>query len=320
MANAEAPEGSTIATAMRVHAFGGPEAMQLEQVELPPPGDGEILVRVGAAGVGPWDVWVRSGKSVLPQPLPLTPGTDIAGIVEKVGTGVAHLAIGDEVYGATNARFTNGYATHAICTAAMIAHKPASLSVVEASSVPVVAATAWQMLFDHAGVTRGDRVLVLGAAGAVGAYAVQLGVGAEMHMIASARGDDTGYLNAIGANEIMGPLDAPDRVPAGSMDAVLDLVGGDAQRHALRALKPGKTLVSAVSEPDQKACADLGVSGAFILVDVTSRALQVLADQFDRGSLRTNVGTVLPLSEARTAHQMMEGILPRPAGKIVLLN
>jgi len=308
----------TIATAIRVHSFGGPEVMRLETIELQSPGSGELLIRVAAAGVGPWDAWVRSGKSVLPQPLPLTPGSDVAGIVEAVGPHASGFAVGDEVYGATNARFTNGYATKALVEARMVARKPAALSFVEAASVPVIAVTAWQMLFDHAGLVGGKRVLILGAAGGVGSYAVQLARNAGVYVIASARAGPEERLRADGADVIVGPLNDPATPLPRDVDAVIDLVGGADQARAMESLVPGGVLISAVSDPDQDRAKKLGISARFILVDVNSKVLGQLAQMFDAGTLRPSVGTILPLAEAAKAHDLLEGRLPRPPGKIVL--
>jgi NADPH:quinone reductase-like Zn-dependent oxidoreductase len=151
--------------AVRVREFGPPEVMQIEELERPVPGPGEVLVEVAAASVGPWDAWVRAGKSVLPQPLPLTPGSDLSGTVITVGSGVTNVVAGDSVYGATNPRFVGAYAEFAVCVAAMIALKPSSIGHVEAASIPVVAVTAWEALFERARLQTGDVVLILGAAG-----------------------------------------------------------------------------------------------------------------------------------------------------------
>src|SRR5882672_1888476 len=160
--------------AWRVHKFGPPEAMILERVPRPDPGPGEVLVDVHAAGVGPWDGWIRAGKSALPQPLPLTLGSDLSGTVAAVGSGISEMAIGDQVFGVTNTQFLGAYAEYAVASAGMLAKKPSSLSYAEAASVPVVAVAAWQGLFDHARLEAGQTVVIHGAAGNVGAYAVQL--------------------------------------------------------------------------------------------------------------------------------------------------
>src|SRR5580698_7297154 len=150
--------------AWRVHEFGPPDVMKFEELPRPAPAADEVLVRVEAAGVGPWDAWIRAGKSALPQPLPLTLGSDLAGVVEAVGPNVASSARGDAVFGVTNPQFTGSYADYTIATAAMIARKPASISNVDATSVPVIAVTAWQALFEQAAARRGQSVLIHGAA------------------------------------------------------------------------------------------------------------------------------------------------------------
>jgi NADPH:quinone reductase-like Zn-dependent oxidoreductase len=159
--------------AVRIHRFGGPAALVIDELPIPAPGPGELLVRVAAAGVGPWDALIREGKSKVSPPPPLTLGSDLSGEVEAVGPGVAEFKVGDQVYGVTNPQFCGANAEYAVASAAMIARKPERLSHIEAASAPVVAVTAWQMLFDYAKVTTGQRILILGAAGNVGAYVVQ---------------------------------------------------------------------------------------------------------------------------------------------------
>lgn len=151
--------------AARIHSFGPPDVVVVEDVPVPSPGPGEILVRVMAAGVAPWDALIREGESkVSPQP-PLTLGSDLSGVVEKVGSGVSDLAPGDEVYGVTNPQFCGAQAEFAVAMAGMVARKPQSLHYAEAASAPVIAVTAWQMLFQYAQATRGQTVMVVGAAG-----------------------------------------------------------------------------------------------------------------------------------------------------------
>ena len=160
--------------ASRVHRFGPPENIAFEEIPRPEPGRGEVLVRVEAAGVGPWDAWIRAGRSVLPQPLPLTLGSDLSGVIDAVGPGAEGWEPGAEIFGVVNRRCTGAYAEYAAAEAGMIARKPAALGHIAAASVPVIAVTAWQMLFQHARIAPVQTVLVHGAAGNVGAYAVQL--------------------------------------------------------------------------------------------------------------------------------------------------
>jgi NADPH:quinone reductase-like Zn-dependent oxidoreductase len=304
--------------AVWIHAFGGPDRMILEDVPRPVPGPGQVLVRVVAAGVGPWDAWIREGKSVLPQPLPLVPGSDLSGPVEAVGQAVAALREGEDVFGVTNCRFTGAYAEYALAGAAMVARKPTMLSHPEAASLPVVASTAWQMLFDHAELQAGQRVLVLGGAGNVGAYAVQLAHLANAHVVATAFAHQAAGVQSLGAREIIDPQDDSPQHLKGQVDVVIDTVGGDALACSFELLRPGGILVSAVVEPDGQLAARQAVRAMFMLVSVNTAGLAHLAGLVEAKRLRTHVGEVLPLSQARTAHEMMAGRSHR-SGKIVLL-
>ncbi|AXF05494.1 quinone oxidoreductase (plasmid) [Paraburkholderia hospita] len=300
--------------ALRVAQFGGPEAIYTEHIPLPEPEEDEVLVKIFAAGVGPWDAWIRSGRSVLPQPLPLTLGSDISGVVVAIGEGTRGFAVGELVYGVTNKRFTNGYAQYAACRAEMLARKPAALSFTQAASVPVVAVTAWQMLFEYAGLKSGRRVLIHGAAGSVGRYAVQLAHAAGLTVVATGSDNVSTELLALGASQVIGR----DLSPVTKVDAVIDLVGGDSQAHLFEFISAGGKLVSAVSNPDPRLACAHGVSAEFMLVAVNTASLDSVRALFDDGRLRTWVGTVLPLDAARRAHEMMAGTVPHPPGKIVL--
>lgn len=304
--------------AWRVHEFGPPSVMRFERVSRPAPGHDEVLVKVEAAGVGPWDGWIRAGKSALPQPLPLTLGSDLSGDIVAVGPGVSDLREGDRVYGVTNRRFIGGYAEYAVASAAMVSGKPTSLTYIEAASVPVIAVTAWQALFDHARLEAGRTVVIHGSAGNVGAYAVQLANRAGVRTIATAATDDLPFVRSLGADT---PIDFQtqrfeDEVR--DVDAVIDLIGGETQERSFQVLRRGGRLISAVSRPDQDLARRHGVEAAFFLVKVTSRHLAEIAGFLDGGQLRTRVGAVLPLAEAREAHLMLERVRPQPKGKIVL--
>jgi len=304
--------------AWRVNIFGGTDAMTLEDVPLPRPGAGEILVQVAAAGVGPWDGWIRSGHSALPQPLPLTLGSDLSGTVVAVGEGVTDFAEGEAVYGVTNPRFIGAYAEYAIAKAGMMAGKPESLSHEEAASVPVIAVTAWQALFEQARVGQGQTVLIHGAAGNVGAYAVQFARQSGAKVIATAGTADIEIVRALGADRVIDYRTARFEDEVRDVDVVVDLVGGETQARSFAVLKQGGMLVSAVSQPDQALAAQHGVKAAFFLVEVTTLHLTRIAEMIDAGELQVTLGEVLPFAEAKAAHEMLEGIRPHPRGKIVL--
>ena len=304
--------------AVNVHRFGGPEVLVVEEVPRPLPGEDEVLVRVLAAGVGPWDAWVRSGTSKVAQTLPLIPGSDIAGRVETVGPGVRGFAVGDDVYGVTNERFTGGYAQFASASAFGLARRPRKLTAVEAASVPVVAVTAQQMLFDHGGLQRDQRVLVHGAGGNVGAYALQLAKACGATVVGTDRGPAVAYARSLAVGQVLDSA-SEDFASSGPFDVVIDTVGGaELQRRSLGVLRPGGRLISSVAPPDEEAARASGVQGRFMLVHVTGPALARLAELLDAGALVTRVGAILPLAEAARAHEMLEGRQPRPPGKIVL--
>lgn len=305
--------------AARVHRFGPPDVIEIEDIERPQPEADQVLVRIHAAGVGPWDGWIRSGNSVLPQPLPLTLGSDLSGVVEAVGARVTELAPGDEVFGVSSARFTGAYAEYAAVPAIMLARKPRTLSHVDAASVPVVAVTALQMLFDHAHVTKGERVLILGAAGSVGAYAVQLARDAGAYVIGTVRSDDdAAYARSLGASEVLDVKAVRIDEHLAPVDVVIDLVGSEDAERSMSVLSRGGRLVSAVSDPDQAAATRYGVSAKLMLVEVRTEPLARIAALLDARQLTTHVGTVLPLADARVAHEMLEHVRPRGRGKIVL--
>ncbi|QYD73720.1 NADP-dependent oxidoreductase [Paraburkholderia edwinii] len=308
---------STSMQAVQIEKFGGPDVLELRQLAIPTPGEGEVVVRVKAAGVGPWDTWIRAGKSVLPQPLPLTPGSDIAGQVVAVGPGVTGIMEGDEVFGVTNRRFTDGYAQYARARADMIAAKPAGLGFEDAASLPVIAVTAWQMLHEFAGVKAGQRVLVLGGFGNVGAYAVQLARLAGAHVVATASDAQADLVRAFGANEIIERnMDRVDAYSA-SFDAVIDTVGGAALERSYALVRPSGVLVSAVQKPDG-ALLPRNVRSDFLLVRVETGILETLGRLAADHQLETRVGEILPLADARRAHEMIEGA-PHKPGKIVLV-
>jgi NADPH:quinone reductase-like Zn-dependent oxidoreductase len=302
--------------AARILRFGPPSVITNDELPRPEPSGGQLLVRVKAAGVGNWDALIREGKVEL-QPLPLTLGSELSGIVEAIGAEVSGFKLGDGVYGATNEQFSGAYAEYALTSARMTAQKPKTLNFIEAASAPIVAVTAWQMLFDYAHVTAGQTVLIHGAAGNVGAYAVQLAKQAGLHVIATAASADLEYVRGLGAEKVVDYKSGRFEEWVNGLDIVLDTVGGDIQQRSLGVLKPNGILVSVVSAVPEASQRRYGVRAAYFYVDVTTARLNQITELFDSGKLVTDVGTVLPLDEARIAHGMLGGA-PHKRGKIVL--
>jgi NADPH:quinone reductase-like Zn-dependent oxidoreductase len=303
--------------AVRVHQFGGPEVIVLDDVPVPVPAPHEVLVGVKASGVGPWDALLRSGK-YRPEPLPLTLGSDISGVVEAVGADVSAFKPGDEIFGVTNDRFTGGYAEHAVASSNMIAIKPRLLDFVQAASVPVIVVTAEKMLFEYANVGAGQTVLIHGGSGNVGAFAVQLAHRAGARVIATATAHDLEFVRSLGAAQVIDFRAERFEDVVNDVDVVIDTVGGDVQERSFPILKRDGILVSVVSQPDHKKANSYGVRTVYFIVSVTTEDLQPIAALFDGNALRTNIGVVLALTDARKAHEMLAGTVRHPRGKIVL--
>ena len=297
--------------AVRIHRFGPPEVVVVDDVPLPSPGESEVLVRVAAAGVGPWDAIIREGRSkVSPQP-PLTLGSDLSGFIEAVGPAVIGFRVDDEVYGVTNPQFCGAQAEYAVASDRMIALKPKSLSNLDAASAPVIAVAAYQMLFEHAGAKQGDAVMITGAAGNVGAYAVQLALQAGVHVVAMARPADDAVLRRLGVQIV---VDSSGTETLPEVEAVLDTVGGHTAERCVSAIKLGGKLVSVVSKivPERP-----DIQSIFFYAEVTTERLRTLSTLFEDGSITTRTGSILPLAQARVAHEMLAGA-PHKPGKIVL--
>jgi NADPH:quinone reductase-like Zn-dependent oxidoreductase len=301
--------------AIRIHGFGGIDTMRLDEIPRPVPRAGEVLVAVKAAGVGPWDRLMREGR--ISQALPLTLGSDISGTVAALGNGVGAFALGDAVYGATNDQFVGGYAEYALVEAGKVAPKPPALDYVTAAGLPVVAVTAWQMLFEYARIEPGQVILVRGAAGSVGACATQMAKEAGASVYGTARAGDLERVRALGAK----PVVEGDRIGAQlvsrPLDAVIDTIGGDALESTSEGLRPNGIIVSVVRAPDETYLRSQGVRAAYFIVDVTRDRLDRVSAMVERGTLNLPVGEVLDLADASTAHHMLDGA-PHKPGKIVL--
>jgi|SRR5579871_2087255 len=301
--------------AIRVHEFGLPQQLKYEEVTRPEPGAGEVLVRVYAAGVNPIDCKFRKG--LLPNlrtfELPYIPGSDIAGVVEQVGAGVEAFKVGDPVFGES---LSGAYAEYATASIDKLAPKPPGLSFDEAASIPVGATTAWQGLFDHGELEPGQQVLVQGAAGGVGQLAVQLARWKGARVIGTASGGNLEFVRSLGADTVIDYTTSSVDQVLSNIDLVFDTIGGATYEASLRTLRPGGTIISLVGQPPEDEAAARGVRLVRMNARTTGQLLRTVADLFDQGALRVNVGQVFPLAEAPSAHEQSEHGHGR--GRIVL--
>jgi NADPH:quinone reductase-like Zn-dependent oxidoreductase len=301
--------------AARIHRFGAPDVIVIEDVARPTPAAGELLIRVAASGVGPWDALIREGRSKVSPSPPLTLGSDLSGVVEETGPSVNEFNKGDEIYGVTNPQFCGANAQYAVAHSNMVALRPSFLSHVEAASAPVIAVTAWQMLFEYGGAKANQTVMILGAAGNVGAYAVQLAVNAGMQVIGVVKPKDIDYVKALGSQTVVNSQSTRFQNDVRPVDLVLDTVGGETRERSYSVLKPGGVIVSVVSDNPMPERSD--VRSVFFYAEVSTERLNRISRLFYGGRLTTQVGTLLPLNDVRTAHEMLAGA-PHKRGKIVL--
>ena len=304
--------------AVRFHAYGGPDVLQYEEAPIPQPGEGEVLVRVQAAGVNPLDYKLRSGamQQIFPLTLPAIVGADFAGVVVEVGAGVTHITVGEHVYGTAGYEKGGAYAEYVVAKAGEIAHKPGALTAAEAASVPVVAQTAWQALHQVARIGRGDKVLIHGAAGGVGMYAIQFARQAGCHIIALSTHEHSQHLRELGADTVLDYNNLPFEQHLSGIDVALDLIGGDIRERTWRTLNPGGILISTNDPPSQDKAKEYGVRAQGFQMQPSGMLLADIAKQLNTGELRTFVARVLPLEHAAQAQEIQQA--GHVNGKVVL--
>ncbi|MBZ6203020.1 NADP-dependent oxidoreductase [Streptomyces olivaceus] len=300
--------------------LGGPEVLTIVDAPEPRPLPTEVLVRVKAIGLNPIEALVRAGEfpPLLGRP-PFVLGWDISGVVAE-GSLTYRFRPGDEVFGMPLfPRAANAYAEVVSAPALHLVRKPASLSHVEASALPVVGLTAWQGLVDLAGVREGDRVLVHGGGGGIGHVAIQIAKALGAHVITTAGGDKREFAEECGADEVIDYTAVDFTEAARDIDVVLDTIGGDTAERSLAVLRPGGHLVTAVAEDDARLVARYEASGmrfSGIAVDPDPVALHGLVDLVEQGRLRVHVQETFPFERVADAHRLLDAGHLR--GKLVL--
>ena len=300
--------------AIQVHNYGNPDQLKFGQITQPEPKEGEVLVRVHAAGVNPMDWKIRSGvaKNFMPQSFPFIPGADFAGVIESVGPDVTAFQVGQEVFGSAQGT----YAQYTLAPVNYTTLKPKTLSFNEAATIPVGATTAWQGLFDHGNLQKGQRVLILGGSGGVGLFAVQFArwKGAQVISTTSTRNID--FVRSLGAETVIDYSKVRVEDEIHDVDLVLDTVGGEALATVLPTLKRGGTLITIAGQPDEAKASQSGVHTARFSAQISSELLARFAQLIDEGQVKTFVGDTFPLNEAAQAQELSQKGHGR--GRIVL--
>jgi NADPH:quinone reductase-like Zn-dependent oxidoreductase len=302
--------------AVVVHEYGGPEVLKFENAPRPEPRENEILVRVIAAGVNPVDSLIRSGKyaKFFGTTLPLIPGYDIAGVIEKTGTKITKLKIGDAVYGYP--LWGGGYAEYAVATEGEATAKPKSLNYIEAAAVPLVALTAWQALIDSAKLSAGQTVLIHGGSGGVGSFAIQIAKACGAKVIATASTKNQDLLKELGADVAIDYTTTKFEDVAKDVDVVLDSVGKDTLARSYGVLKKGGFVATLVARLDQAELDKHGIHGASISVKPDANELAEITKLIDDKKIKVIVSQVFPLTEAVKAQE--QAATGHTRGKIVI--
>lgn len=304
--------------AVRIHSYGNTDVLIYEVAPIPEFWEDDVLIKVVAASVNPVDFKIRDGhlKEMITRQMPLILGCDVAGIVSSVGARITQFKVGDAVYALLDLKRNGSYAEYVAVNESNVAHKPKTISFVEAASIPLAASTAWQALFNTAHLKKGQRILIHGSSGGVGSMAVQLAKHCGAFVIATTSGVHVSLVKSLGADEVIDyQLNAFNEVVK-NVDVVFDTIGGQVQDDSWVTLKTDGILVSIVSIPSVEQTTKLGVRSAFMFTERSAEILEELTNLIDEGEIRPLVGAEFSLQDTAKAHVLSEA--GHTAGKIVL--
>lgn len=310
---------------MQFSKYGGPDVLEPAEWPDPEPGRGEVRIRVHAAGVNPVDAKIRKGllKERIPNQLPIIPGWDAAGVIDRVGEGVTAWKPGDAVFAYCRKPVIQfgSYAEYIVLPEGQVARAPRSLTHEEAAAVPLAALTAYQSLFGAGRLSAGQTVLIHAGAGGVGGFAIQLAKLSGARIIATGRADNHATMRKLGADHVVDYTATDFREAVRSLypdgiDLAYDTVGGDVQVNSADVLRAGGTLVSILAFSDEAAISARGLHPRYVFVAPNQDELSRLARWIDDGQVTVRLADVLPLEHAAEAHRRIES--GRTAGKLVL--
>lgn len=301
----------------RIHGFGGPEVLRVEEVEPSMPDALQVLVSVKAASVNPVDFKIRSGKypAVKEDRLPYTLGRDVSGVVEKCGAQATRFKIGDEVAGMVGIG-GGGYAEKAVLDEAAIARKPREIDHVHAAAVPLAGQTAWQGLFRYGRLEAGQTVLIHGGSGGVGHFAVQFARAKGARVLTTVSTERLEFARALGADVAIDYKTQRFEDAARDLDMVFDLIDGETRERSWKTLKKGGVLVTTLTEPSQQTAAQYGVRAMRYTVEADGKELAEILGLVASGKVKSHVEKTYPLEEAASALSSVER--GGSVGKIVL--
>ncbi len=304
--------------AARIHAYGASSEIRIEDAPLPALNDDDVLIRVVATSVNPVDWKIRKGylKAFIPYEMPLIMGWDVSGVVEKTGPAVTRFKPGDAVYSRPDIARNGAYAEYVAVRETEVAHKPTTISHVEAASLPLVSITAWEALFTTANLTPGQRVLIHAGAGGVGSIAVQLAHAKGAHVTATASAAKVDLVRSLGADEVIDYKSQDFANVARDMDVVFDTIGGEVQEKSWGVLKPGGMLVSITDRPSEDRAKAMGKRAAYVFIGPNAAILKELGQMVDLGQVRPLIAAEFGLDDTAKAQDLSE--TGRATGKIVI--
>jgi NADPH:quinone reductase-like Zn-dependent oxidoreductase len=291
--------------AVRVHEYGGPEVLKYEDAPRPQAGPGEVLIRVHASSVNPVDWKVRAGylQQMMKYKMPMIPGWDVSGVVEAVGSGATRLKAGDVVYCLSDISRDGAYAECVVVKESVVALKPKSVDHTTAAAIPLAALTAWQALNDGAKLSAGQTLLIHGAAGGVGTFAVQFAKMKGARVIATASKKNHDFLRSLGVDETIDYNTTKFEDVVHGVDAVLDTITGETMERSWQVMKKGGILVSILEPPSPEKAAAHGVRCHHTFVQGNLDQLNEITKLVDAGKLKVIIEKVFPLAEARAAQE-----------------
>jgi NADPH:quinone reductase-like Zn-dependent oxidoreductase len=303
---------------IRIAEFGGPEVLRFESIPTPAPGEGELLVKVAAAGVNPVDYKIRSGKypAVKQDKLPYVLGRDVAGTVVECGASTSGFSEGDSLFAMPGIE-RGGYAEYSVVKVTEAAAKPASLNFVQAGGVPLAALTAWQGLFKYGNLAAGQRVLIHGGSGGVGHFAIQFAKAKGAYVATTTSSGQLDFVRRLGADEAIDYKAQRFEDVLKQIDVIFDLVGGETQERSWAVLKQGGIMVSTLTEPSKAQAERHGAKGVRYTVTESGADLASIGGLIDAGKVHPVITKTYQLKDAAAAQQYLEH--EHPPGKVVLL-
>jgi NADPH:quinone reductase-like Zn-dependent oxidoreductase len=304
--------------AIRIHEFGGPDVLRTDNIAVPAPADDEVLVKVYATSINPIDWKIRKGASQakFPVTLPFTLGWDVSGVVEQKGDNVTGFEVGAEVYSRPSPARNGAYAEYIVIKASEVARKPNTIDHVHAASVPLAGLTAWQGLFEHGKLQKGERVLIHAASGGVGTFAVQFAKWKGAYVIGTTSEKNIDLVKQLGADEVIDYKNEQFDEKLKDVDLVFDMVGSDTQKRSIKVLKNGGRLVTTVKPEDTQEAKEKNIQIQGYMALSKPADLDQIADLIDDGKITPVIAKILTLDDAKEAQELSEK--GHVAGKIVL--